>query len=190
MTSCIDQDFQNDDDSIMSSALHHHPPHSHDAGTRIEAVAERLEHYARRGVFRGFSQLPDAPQGKAVFKLLWHHNRIFEFIFDARNNTMHLPAVLPQVPVDSDLYGAFERFVKSRHANSLPEHRRIDRRRAQVRSANEDGEVSLTLRIKNCDDEYGTSKLIHLVNEIFLTFLPDQHYEYLVEAFDLDPDRI
>lgn len=190
MVSCAIQNFQKDEYFIMSSAPHNHRPHRNGPRARIEAVAETLERYARRGVFRGFSQPPDAPKGKAVFKLLWHHNRIFECIFETRKNTLRLPSVLPNIAADSALYEDFEQFVKSRHAPALPEHRRIDRRKAQIRCANEDGEVSLTLRIKNGDDEYGANRMIHLVNEIYLSFLPDQHYEYMVEAFDLDPDHI
>ncbi len=33
-------------------------------------------------------------------------------------------------------------------------------------------------------------QLIHLVHEIFMTFLLDgRYYEYMVETFDLDPDK-
>jgi len=28
------------------------------------------------------------------------------------------------------------------------------------------------------------------VHEIFLVFLADGYYEYMIEAFDLDPDRM
>jgi hypothetical protein len=49
--------------------------------------------------------------------------------------------------------------------------------------------VSLTMRLLN-DDEYGARKLIHLAQEIFLVFLQDgRYYDYMVENFDLDPDR-
>jgi hypothetical protein len=55
---------------------------------RIEAVAATLEAYARRGVFRGFSPAGDVRQERAVFRLLWHRDRVFEFVFDARRNTI------------------------------------------------------------------------------------------------------
>ena len=155
---------------------------------RIEAIASILEGYARRGVFRGFSPAGDVRQGRAVFRLLWHRDRVFEFVFDPRRNTMRFPLVLPNIP--AEMYRELKSFIKARHAAELPEHRRIDPRKAQVIASNRGGNVALSLRVTGGDDEYGTRKLIHLVHEIYLTFLLDgRYYEYLVENFDLDPDR-
>jgi hypothetical protein len=158
--------------------------------SRIKIVAETLESYARRGVFRGFSQVLDAQKGKAFFKLLWHRDRVFEVVFDERKNTIRIPVTLLNVPEDSEMYEDLQRFIKARQALKLPDHRRIDKRKARIASTNQGGEVSLTLRIKDGHDEYGARKLIHLLHEIFLTFLPDEHYEYMIENFDLDPDHL
>jgi hypothetical protein len=158
------------------------------ARARIEAVAATLEGYARRGVFRGFSPAGDVRQERTVFRLLWHRDRVFEFVFDARRNTMRFPVVLPNV--SAGMYRELKEFIKARHAAELPDHRRIDSRKAQVVAYNRGGNVALSLRVINGEDEYGARKLIHLVHEIFLTFLLDgRYYEYLVENFDLDPDR-
>jgi hypothetical protein len=155
---------------------------------RIEAVAATLEAYARRGVFRGFSPAGNVRQGRAVFRLLWHRDRVFEFVFDTNRNTMRFPLVLPNVP--AEMYRELKEFIKARQAAELPEHRRIDSLKAQVAVANRGGNVAISLRVINGDDEYGARKLIHLVHEIFLTFLLDgRYYDYMVENFDLDPDR-
>jgi len=155
---------------------------------RIEVVAAMLEGYAQRGVFRGFSPAEKARQGQAVFRLLWHRDSVFEFVFDPRRNTMRFPVVLPNVP--PEMYRELKEFIKARHAAELPDHRRIDSSKAQVTTSNRGGNVTLSLRVINGDDEYGARKLIHLVHEIFLTFLLDgRYYEYMVENFDLDPDR-
>jgi len=159
------------------------------ARSRVDLVAAILEGYAERGVFRGFSQKP-VQRGRAVFTMLWHRDRAFEFVFDYDKNTMRFPLVLPNVPADSEMYAALKRFVKSRHSDELPQHRRIDLRKAEVRSYNRAGNVSLTLTVKKGDCEYGARKLIHLVHEVFLTFLIDGWYDYMVENFDLDPDRV
>ncbi len=159
--------------------------------SRIEVVAAALEGYARRGVFRGFSRAEPVRQGRAVFRLLWHRDRVFELVFDTRRNTMRFPLVLPNLPSDSEMYRELKGFVKSRQAAELIDHRRIDGRKARVSSDNRGGNVALTMRILDGDDEYGVRKFIHLVHEIFLTFLHDgRYYEYLVENFDLDPDRL
>jgi hypothetical protein len=157
--------------------------------SRIELVAETLEGYANRGVFKGFSRGP-VSQGKATFRIAWHRGRVFELIFDLKTGAMRFPTVLPNVPADSTMYRELREFIKSRHSTDLPEHRRIDSDRAQVRSYNRAGNVSLVLRVNHVDCEYGTRKLIHLVHEIFLTFLVDGYLDYMVEAFEFDADRM
>ena len=159
------------------------------ASSDVEIVSRTLEDYAARGVFRGFSRGP-VNRGKAAFKIMWHRDCLFEFVFDSNKNTMRFPLVLPNVPPDSPMYKAFKEFLRSRQAKDLPEHRRIDKAKAEVRSYNRGGNISLTLKVKDDDVEYGARKIIHLVNEIYLAFLQDGlYYDYMIETFDLDPDQ-
>ena len=141
------------------------------AASPIEVVAETLENYARRGVFRGFSRGP-VKNGKAAFRVVWHRDRVFDFVFDANRGTMRFPLVLPGVPADSKMYSDLKEFIKSRQSGVLPDHRRIDAKKAQVGSYIRSGNVSLTLTVRNGDYQYGAQKLINLVNEIFLVFWP------------------
>jgi hypothetical protein len=159
------------------------------ATSQIDLVAETLESYANRGVFKGFSRVP-VSHGKATFRIAWHRGQVFELIFDLKTGAMRFPTVLPNVPADSTMYGELKEFIKSRHSTDLPEHRRIDGNRAQVRSYNRAGNISLVLRVMNGDYEYGVRRLVHLVHEIFLTFLVDGYTDYMVETFELDADRI
>lgn len=156
----------------------------------IEAVAEILENYARRGVFRGFSRGP-VGKDKAAFRMVWHRDRVFDFTFDFQRNTMRFPVVLPNLPASSEMYSRLKEFIKSRQSAKVPEHRRIDSRKAQVRSYNRGGDVSISLTVLDDEYEYCARKLINLVHEIFMAFLIDgSYYEYMVETFDLDPDRM
>lgn len=153
-----------------------------------ELVAGILEGYARRGVFRGFS-LARVSKGKATYRIVWHFDRVFELTFDLQRMSLRFSALLPNVPARSGMYRELREFIASRQAKGLPEHRGIDRRKAEVRTDNRSGNVSLTLNVKNREYEYGVRKLVHLVHEIFLTFLRDgSYYEYLVETFDLAPE--
>jgi hypothetical protein len=155
-----------------------------------DLVATILETYADRGVFRGFSKTA-ADAGKAAFKMLWHRDRLFELILDVPKKTLRLPVVLPEVPASSSMYREFQEWVESLHSDDLLEHRRIDGKKARLRCGNRGGNVSLTLTVKDGDYEYGARKLIHAVHETYLTFLADgRYYEYMVETFDLDPDRL
>jgi hypothetical protein len=160
------------------------------AQAHIEAVAQTLENYARRGVFRAFSR-GRVSNDRAAFRMVWHRDRVFDFVFDFRRNTMRFPVVLPNVPAGSRMYSELKAFIKSRHSDKVPEHRRIDTRKAQVRPYNRGGNVSLTLTVVGGEYEYCARRLINLVHEIFMVFLIDgSYYEYMVETFDLDPDRM
>jgi hypothetical protein len=88
------------------------------------------------------------------------------------------------------MYREFKQFVESRHSEKLPDHRRIDPKKATVRPSSRSGSVALTTTVKNGDYEYATRKLIHLVHETFLVFLQEGHYDYMVRVFDLDPDHL
>ncbi len=152
-------------------------------------MAGILQGYADRAVFRGFSRGP-VRRGKTSFKILWHRDRFFDLILDESKGTLHFPLVLPAVPPRSAMYREFKRFLESRSTQDVPEHRRIDSKKALVRCTNRGGDISVTLKVLGGDYEYGARKLIHLVHEVFLVFLVDGGYfEYQVEAFDLDPDR-
>lgn len=161
-----------------------------EARSQLDLVRDVLEGYAERGVFRGFSAGP--VQGrKAVFRMIWHRNRAFDLLVDLEAGTLRFPNLLPNVPADAAMYRELKAFVKARHADDLPEHRRIDTSKAHVRPYNRQGSVSLVLTMKDGDCQYGARKLIHLVHEIFLTFLTEGScLEYMVETFDLDPDRM
>jgi hypothetical protein len=155
-----------------------------------EAVTETLESYARKGVFRGFSRAPTRG-ARTIFRLAWHYDRVFDLELDLNRHTLRFPALLTEVPAGKVLYPALLSFVRARQSQELPEHRRIDVRRAQVKCYRRSGRVSLTVEVKDGDYQYAARKLIHLVQEIFLDFLREgPGYEYLVEAYGLDPDRL
>jgi hypothetical protein len=160
------------------------------AHSQIECLAAALAGYAERGVFKGFNS-GRTTGDKTTFRIVWHRNQVFDLTVDLQNASVRFPRVLTNVPADSDMYAELKQFIKSRHADELPEHRRIDRGRASVQSYNRGGNVSLVMKVKDGDYEYAVRKFIHLVHEIFMTFLVDGSYhEYMVETFDLDPDRM
>jgi hypothetical protein len=155
----------------------------------VDLVAGILQNYADRGVFRGFS-IGTASAGKSSFKILWHRDRFFDLILDVPRKTIRFAVVLPEVPARSSMYKEFQEYIKSRHSTELPEHRRIDARKAQLSCGNRAGNISVTMAVKNGDFEYAARKLIHAVHEVYLDFLCDgRYYEYMVETFELDPDK-
>lgn len=154
-----------------------------------EIVAKALEHYAERGVFRAFSHAP-GQGGKAVFKMMWHRDRIFECVFDSKKKTIRFPVALPNLPASSSMYKDFKQYLRARQSDTLPEHRRIDLAKAELKPYNRGGNVAVTLKVLDEDYKYGVRKIVHLLNEIYMDFLSDgRYYEYMVETFDLDPDH-
>ncbi len=148
-----------------------------------------MEGYARRGVFRGFSAGPPR-SGKSTFRMVWYKNRPFELAVDTAKGEFRFVNLLPELPAASPVYRDLKAFVKARQASDLPEHRRIDPDRADVRLQNRQGNVSLILSSPG-DLEYGARKVIHLVQEIFLSFLAEGlNLEYAVGTFELDPDTM
>jgi hypothetical protein len=147
-----------------------------------------MEGYAKRGVFRGFNK-QRACNGIAAFQVIWHRDRVFDVIVDTKKKTILIPVVLSGVPASSPLYKDFKTFVESSHAATLPDHRRIEKTKARVRSANRRGSVSLTMAVRDNDYGYALQRLIHLVHETFLIFLTSGPYrDYLVEQLGAEAE--
>jgi len=158
--------------------------------SHFDAVAAELAGYAERRVFHGFSRGP-ASGAKARFQIVWHRGRVFELTFDARAGTLRLPELLTGVPADPTIYEDLKAFIRSRQSDDLPDHRRLDKRKIQIRTYNRGGNILLVLKSKDGDSQYAVRKLVHLINEIYLTFLADgKYFDYVVETFNLDPDRM
>lgn len=157
--------------------------------SHADIVARTLENFAARGVFRGFSR-GNGASAKTPFKMLWHRDQMFELIFDEAKSTLRFPVVLPNVPADSSMYKELKDYIKGRQSDELPDHRRVDKAKAELRTVNRGGNVSLSLKIKDGDCEYGARKIVNLVHEIYMIFLYDgRYFDYMVETFDLDPDH-
>ncbi len=157
--------------------------------TSLETVSQTLEDYAQRGVFRSFSK-GETRSGKTEFKLLWHRRKTFMLVFDSERDTLRFRLVLPNVPADSAMYASLKQFLSSRRTVKDRPHRNVDPEKAAIRPYNRGGAVSLGIQVMDADFEYGTRKLINLVNEIFLGFLVDgPYYEYMIDNFDLNVDE-
>lgn len=155
----------------------------------LPLVTAILEDYASRGVFRSFSAGP-SQNGKALFRMVWHHDRRLELLVDARKKTLCFAQLLPSVPTQSAMHRDLRAFIASRHSGDLPAHRRVDAAKTRLRIVSRGGNISLTASVIDGDFEYAVPKLIHTVHEIFLTFLVDgPYYEYMVEHLGLEQDR-
>ena len=145
----------------------------------LQIVREGLQAYADRGVFRGFSEVK---AGRFTFVWFFHHP--MELNVDMVKHELRFKQLLPGIPARSELYVELKNFLAERHDRQLPEHRRVDRRRAEVVCSNRAGTVSLSLKVKGNQYAYGVNRIVNLVHELFV-HLRSAHPEYLVEKFDV-----
>ena len=148
----------------------------------LDVVRERLQSYADRGVFRGFSeQRPVA--GRHRFRFSWLGTRPLALDYTPATGTFVFRNLLPNVGARTSLFSDLQAFVAGRASPRLPPHRRVDRRRTRIRCVSARKTVSVELVATRNHHEYGVNRVINLVHEIFL-YLHTYRPEYIWEHFD------
>lgn len=157
--------------------------------TAAALVGDVLEGFAGKGIFRGFSR-HERSGGNAEFRLLWHRDQLFRWVWSDARQTLRISCVLPAVPAKSAMYRDFKAWLQARQDPALPPHRRCDPAKLTLKTYNRGGDVALTAHVLDGDVEYGARKLVGLVNEIYLDFLSSGlYFDWLLETFELDPDN-
>lgn len=147
----------------------------------LALVRQRLQAYADRRVFSGFSEgRPVA--GRHRFRFSWLGTEPLTLDYTPASGTFVFRALLPNVPTRSRLYSDLDAFVAGRASTRLPGHRRVDRRRARVRCVAARGAVSLELVATRNFHDYGVNRVVNLVHEVFL-YLQEHRPEYLWTNF-------
>ena len=147
----------------------------------LAVVRQRLQAYADRRVFGGFSEgRPVA--GRHRFRFSWLGTEPLTLDYTPASGTFVFRALLPNVPARSALYADLDAFVAGRASTRLPDHRRIDRRRARARCVAARGAVSLELVATRNFHDYGVNRVVNLVHEVFL-YLQECRPEYLWANF-------
>ena len=140
----------------------------------LNVVRVSLQAYADRGVFRGFSEIRNGQ-----FQFIWVVNHRMELSVDTAKHELRFRRLLHNVPAKSALYAELKSFIDRRHDEELPEHRRIDRKRAEVSCANRGGFVTVALKVKKNQYAYGVNRIVNLAHELFL-HLRERRPEYLM----------
>ena len=102
-----------------------------------------------------------------------------------RNGVLTFPALLPKTSLE--IVEAMRAMVAERSTRALPEHKRIDARRARLACTASKGNFSLSVKIRGRNQQYAVSKTLNLVNEMFVT-LHDAYPDYLVEHFGISQE--
>lgn len=154
----------------------------------IEIIRASLAHYATRGAFRSFSEVPGRP-GKLEFRFLWFRDVTFRVTYEAAARTLTFVDFLPAVPARSSMDTELRRFIRSRSASSLPDHRRVDLKKVGLAVTNRRGAISLVFSLKAAHIEYGVKKSVHLAYDVLMDFLNESQYvEYNINHFNLNPE--
>jgi hypothetical protein len=149
----------------------------------MDVVRTALREYAERGVFRGLEDVKTR-NGRQAYKFLWLGDRPLEVSVDIGKSILIFNQLLPNVPSKSPFYSELKRFIKARCEPGLPDHRRIDPKRAEVLCINRNGSVSIGLKVKKNQYAYALNRLVNLVHELFVQ-LNDLHPDYMYENFDV-----
>ena len=150
-----------------------------DAGTR--EVAASLQRYADRGVFRGLSA-SDGKNGRREFRFLWLTRTPMLVTYDPGASTLAFPRLIPGAAAVPSMVAALKGVVAEHLGSTVPEHRRVDKRRATVRCTVRDGDISLSFAVRGAHHAYVIKAGLNLVNRLFLQ-LQAHHPEYLVQQF-------
>ena len=147
-----------------------------------DSVLACLQRYANRGVFRGFGAGVTRGGGLDC-RFLWHAPAPHRLRFEPRRSVLVFVDLLPGVPYPSEMDRALRAFVGGRSGENLPEHRRLDPRKASAGCRNRAGKLSIEVRCLDGDFDYAATRAVKLVNEIFLDFLAGPYDAYMVEHF-------
>lgn len=154
----------------------------------LTIVRASLQHYATRGAFRSFSEIP-APGGRAAFRFHWFRDVPFHVTFDPRTRTLAFVKMLPGIPARSAMDRQLRTFVTGRTLPSVPDHRRLNLMKVGMRVVNRGSAVSIVFQLKPRHVEYGVKRAVHLVHEVLMDFLNESQYvEYNIDHFNLNPE--
>ena len=107
--------------------------------------------------------------------------------FDHRNNVLTFPALFPRVDTVSPITADLRALIAARAGRHIPEHKRVDARRARIAGSTRKGDWSLTVEIRGSNHEYAVRKALNLINELFV-LLHERYPEYLVQQFGLSTE--
>jgi hypothetical protein len=150
---------------------------------RHDAVANALEQYAARGVFRGFAVGPQR-NGRREFHFTWLTPHPMTITYEPAARLLTFRHLLPRVDEYPGLVDELAQVLDDHRNPDAPAHRRIDARRARVAGSTRGGSFSITVQVRGNHGEYAVQRGLNLVNQMFL-LLQARYPEYLVECFGL-----
>lgn len=146
-----------------------------------DGVANTLQGYADRGVFRGLSVQPGRG-GRQNFSFTWLTRKPMLLTFQPESGAIVFKDLLPRVGGNRALVADLKAIVDDHAGSAVPAHRRLDARRLRAACSVRGGNLTLSLQVRGRDHEYAVQRGLNLVNQLFL-LLQASYPEYLIEQF-------
>ena len=105
--------------------------------------------------------------------------------FVDRRGVLGFPSLLPRA--GKEIVAEMQALIAERSTRAVPDHKRVDARRARVTGRVRNGDVSLSVEIRGSNQQYAVSKTLNLINEMFVA-LHERHPDYLVEHFGISQE--
>lgn len=102
-----------------------------------------------------------------------------------RRGVLTFPALLPHAP--KEIVAEMKAMVAKRSTRAVPDHKRIDARRARLACSVRKGDVTLALDVRGRNHEYAVKQALNLINDMFVA-LHESHPGYLVEHFGISQE--
>ena len=151
----------------------------------VAAVTAAVQHYADRGVFRGFSVTQE--RGRRIFRFLWLTRQAMTLTYDPPTAVLSFAKLFPGVDPTSALLGELKTIVRERTTRAVPEHKRIDGRRVRLSVTVRQGAASLNLGVRGKHHAYAVQRALNLVNDLFLA-LHASYPDYLIDQFGVSSE--
>ena len=102
-----------------------------------------------------------------------------------RRGMLSFPRLLPQLP--PEIAAGLRSMVAARSTRAVPDHKRMDARRARLAGAVRTGDFTLSVAIRGTNQDYAVSRTLNLVNDMFVA-LHEGYPEYLVQHFGISQE--
>ena len=148
-----------------------------------DEVAQALQRYADRGVFRGFSARRGRG-GRLEFQFTWLTRRPMTLTYESPRRALTFKNLLPGVGATPMLHRDLKALIEECRSRAVPAHKRIDARRARLSTSTRHGHLSIALTVRGRHHEYAVQRGLSLVNDLFV-LLRSTYPDYLSEHFGL-----
>jgi hypothetical protein len=102
-----------------------------------------------------------------------------------RRGRLTFPVLLPQL--SPEIAAELKSMVAARSTRAVPDHKRMDARRARLAITVRKGDFTLSVDIRGKNQDYAVSKTLNLVNDLFVA-LHEAYPDYLVQHFGISQE--